>query len=332
MKPRRTILRWSPPGSAAPPSDERSLAERLQAVASDRIGSADEVVRDAAREAAAWLRPRAAGECSRAALAAELRQGLVAWEAAHVWRALCARFLGRLTARLEARAATAEALLAFLDEEARAAVPERRSIVPFALRSLGRGERVLVLGHSETVALALEEAARAGLAPEVLLGEGRPELTGKRLARRLARRGLDLRMTYDAALPEEVAGVDRIWLGTEALDARAFVGRVGDRALFGAAREQGVPVELLATRDKLHPAGRIELPAWSEREPHLLWGDAPAGVTLEARFLARIELDHVDAWIHERGRCAGPARAASGHHARLSRELEHERTDLHATP
>ncbi len=331
MKPRRTILRWSPPGSEAPPADARSLAERLESVAADRTGCADEVVRDAAREAALWLRPRVAQESSRAALAAELRRGLVAWEAAHAWRAPCARFLGRLTARLEASSATAAALHAFLEEEARAAASERRSIVPFALRSLARGERVLVVGYSETVALAIEEAARAGLAPEVLVGEGRPELTGKRLARRLARRGLALRMTYDAALPGEVAGADRIWLGTDALDAHAFLGRVGDRVLFSVAREQGVPIELLATRDKLHPAGRADVPAWSEREPHLLWGDAPPGVALEARFLERLELELLDTWIHERGRCANPARAATSPPARLPRELVHEGTDLHAT-
>lgn len=306
MSQRRTVLRWSPEGSQPLPADPRPLEERLDAAARDRVGAADEVVRDTARELGRWLTAR-----DRAPEAAELRAalqaGLAAWARAQAWRGPCARFLLRVEEALAGRDCSAATLLARFEAEARAEAAPRRGLVPFALRSMERGERVLVRGASDTVAFVLEEAWRAGLEPEVLLGEGRPDLAGKRLARRLARRGLRVSVTYDAALPERVAGVDRVWLGTEALAAGAFAGRVGDKTLFGAAREQGVPVELLATQDKIHPAGRLKLPAWDAAEPWALWGDAPEGVLAEARFLERVELTHLDTWIHEQGRAAHPA-------------------------
>lgn len=300
MSPRRTVLRWSPEGPHRPPADPRPLEERLGACARDRVGPADEVVRDAARELALWLAERAGiGAGPPESLAALLRRGLGPWTRAHAWRAPCARFLLRLE---EGLGGPVDALAELLGREACAPPPDRRALVPFALRGMERAERVLVRGISETVALALEEAWRAGLAPEVLVGEGRPDLAGKRLARRLARRGLPVTVTYDAALPGRVVGVDRIWLGTEALGGGAFVGRVGDRTLLEAAREAGVPVELLALSDKLHPDGPPPLPAWDREEPFALWGDAPEGVTAEASFLERIESELLESWIHERGR------------------------------
>jgi hypothetical protein len=146
---------------------------------------------------------------------------------------------------------------------------------------IDRGEVVFVPAFSETVCLALEAANGAGLAPEVVLPEGAPGLEGRRGARRLVGSGVKVRYVYDAAFAGLLARADRVWIGTEAIGVEGFLGRVGTRLLCEEAERREVPVQLLATSDKLVPGGALELPGWCRRDDWLLWEDAPDGVRLD---------------------------------------------------
>jgi len=167
--------------------------------------------------------------------------------------------------------------------------------------ALERGEVVIVHGWSETVARTLEAAQRRGLAPEAIVSEGGADLGGRKLARRLAQAGVPVRFIFDAALPDAVRCADRVWLGTDAIGARAFVGRVGTRMLLQEARRAELSCAVLATSDKLMPGGELHLPAWCEDEPWLLWERPPAGVTIQSQAFEAVPLEHVDLFATEFG-------------------------------
>ena len=167
---------------------------------------------------------------------------------------------------------------------------------------LGPRETILVFGYSETVALALEAASRAGLRPRVLAALAGPLADGPRLARRLDGTGLRVTLTYDAALVQRISEGDRLWLGTEAFDGEGFLGRVGATLVCDAAEVAEVPVELIATSDKFLRGKRAAPPAWCERESRLVWDELPADVEVDSQAWERTPLALVRHLITERGR------------------------------
>jgi translation initiation factor 2B subunit (eIF-2B alpha/beta/delta family) len=183
----------------------------------------------------------------------------------------------------------------------------RTALGAHAAATLETHELVLLNAYSNTVAVALEAAWRAGKHPQVLVCEGLPTLEGRRMARRLSRAGLAVSVCYDAALTAALDRADRVWLGTEAIGADAFLGRVGTRSLLEEAVRREVPVQLLATSDKLMPASELARPNWPERDTWLLWDDAPENVRLETQCFEIAPLDLVEHIITECG-CESPAR------------------------
>jgi len=183
-------------------------------------------------------------------------------------------------------------------------LPSRRELGRRAAKRLGRGECILVTAWSETVAVALESVWRAGLHPEILIGEGSPDLDGRRMARRLAHAGLRVTMVYDSAVLGLVPRVDRVWLGTESVGAGVFLARTGTRLLIEECARRDVPVQVLATSDKLVPGGALRLPSWCEEEDWRLWEDPPEGVRLESQTYESVPidlLDHAGGFLTEMG-------------------------------
>ena len=166
---------------------------------------------------------------------------------------------------------------------------------------IGEGETILVPDGSETVTAALIQATANGASPTALLGEGGPDLSGRRAARELARAGVRVRLVYDAAMPSRVSGADRVWLGTEAIGAQGFLARVGSRTVLEEARRLEVSSTVLATTDKLTPGGELAPPIWGDRDDWLLWEDPPEGVRVEAQPFESIALASVDGFHTERG-------------------------------
>jgi hypothetical protein len=303
------------------------LAERLQPLAQDRVLAASAV-------ALACSRAILESELARAALPAAAR--LCALEGAlapvidaHGWRGSVATWIDALrrAARApvsDAWAALAEELGLWLsgiagDESGRvladergdwsgealapgARVADRRRLAEHAARELARGEEILVHGYSETVALAVEAAQRAGRAPSVLLTEGAADGGGRRMALALAASGARLRLCEDVAAFASVEACDRVWIGAEALGAGAFVARAGSALLLELARDRGVPAELLAASDELVPGGELALPQWCGREDWILWPDAPEGVELETQLYEIVPFELCERIVTEAGR------------------------------
>ena len=113
--------------------------------------------------------------------------------------------------------------------------------------------------------------------------------------------GVRLTLVYDAALPGLLGRADRVWLGTEAIGAQAFLAAVGTRLLLQEAERLEVRSAVLATSDKLMPRGALAPPAWGARDGWLLWEDAPEGVRLESQPYEPVALDLPEFFITEHG-------------------------------
>ncbi|MCP3917865.1 MAG: hypothetical protein GY711_20150 [bacterium] len=303
-----------------------TLAQHLAVLVEDRASSADALVREASEVLIGWFQALPEGWSWRDARRV-LDVDLAAFREAHAWRGTVAGWLHTLDVavssaldrdvRVPARELLAEELGLWLGGDSGddrgelpwngeplvsgRRIPARESCAQPFLADLERGEVILVHGFSDTVARAIEQVAARGLAPEVVLTEGGPDLGGRRMARRLGPCGAKLRLIYDAALANAVTRSDRIWLGTEAIGAQALVLRVGSRTLLEEARRLEVPSVVFATSDKLVPGGQLELPAWSERDQWLLWESAPEGVRVDSQAFEFVPLDLCDVFATEHG-------------------------------
>jgi len=311
-------------------ADATPLATRLEALARDDERGGEALVLEAAHVIFGWaLEHDASWESARAGT--DLEQGIAAFEQRHAWRGLVAIFLDslRLAWRQSAQDAACPAR-STLSEEAGLWIwsqredlanwpdlagewngaalapgrrmPARADLARAAAAELEPEETILVHGFSESLAQALEQAAREGKRPRVLCGEGLPLLEGRRLARRLEALELPITLLYDAALADAVAEADRVWIGSEAIGARALLAQIGARRLAQEAAEADVPLQVLATSDALLPGGALAEPAWMGAERSLLWVEAPRSVELRTGFLEELALADVPALLTEKGR------------------------------
>jgi hypothetical protein len=316
-----------PPPAAAEEADA-SLSERLAELAADRGSSAASLVLEAARTLQAWVLERPARWTWEEA-GEELEAGLAAFEADQGWRGPCALFLDALRAAWHAGRAREGAPRELVAEELglwiwgrepgcetlcaqdRAwdgapfgdglRLPARAELATHAAARIEAGEIVLVPAPSESVALALEAARRAGRAPRALVGEAAPLLDGHRFARRLSQAGVEVELAPDAALCGALARVDRLWLGAEALGVEGLVARLGACVLLEEAERREVPRLCLATSDKIIPGGELALPGWCEREPEWLWEDAPGEVRLATQLYELVPHALAPRLLTERG-------------------------------
>lgn len=287
------------------------LAQRLSPLLKDRTSTAEEIILEASDLLCGWLRDLRDGDDLQlgALLGAELDPLL----AAHGWRApvqLWMRTIDKAAGQAKSyRSSLREVLLeelglwlGGLDVDSLAGsekgsepwsgeplqagrrLPLRSKCVDALVPGIETGEVIAIPAYSETVALAVERLAQAGLEPKLILGEGGPGLGGRLMARRLEHLGLDMRLVYDAAMPECVAEADRLWMGTEAIGADALLATIGTGNVVQSARRNQVPCTVLVTSDKLVPMGELRLPEWAESETYLLWEAPVPGLKVESQF------------------------------------------------
>lgn len=194
--------------------------------------------------------------------------------------------------RAAARAALAAVRSALEDSPAHVAAS--------AVRLLPRARTVVTISRSSTVLAALARlAARRPL--RVIVGEGRPVLEGRGLAREAARFGCRVTLVPDAALPGEVRGADAVLAGADALVGSAAINKVGTYPLLLAARHARVPAYLLADRSKCVPDRLAPLLALPPRDPRGLWAGPPPGVSAVRTDFERVPLSLLTAVLTEDG-------------------------------
>jgi translation initiation factor 2B subunit (eIF-2B alpha/beta/delta family) len=232
----------------------------------ERWAAADVTTATAASQAAllAWLRDEQADHAANGLVHQLAARALDVAAAAREQGAAPAELRTRLAQSCLAERADLEAARAAVARTAAALVGQR-------------GAWIATLGAGSTVALALLELQRLDRGPRALVGEGRPLLGGRALAAELGRAGVPTWLVVDAALPMLLSQASGLWLGADAVTDRGAVVAVGGFALALAAREQSVPVHVLASRRRFLPAATGALRI-AEMPPAEVWDDPPAGV------------------------------------------------------
>jgi len=159
---------------------------------------------------------------------------------------------------------------------------------------------LVTISFSRSVAHALEAIAKSRPV-RVACSESRPALEGRRLATRLVAAGIPVTCFTDAALAHALADADAVVVGADAVASAWFLNKSGTRMLASAAAQQGIPVYVLASRDKFvsrEIAGRLVV---REGHPGEVWEDAPPAVAVRNPYFESTPLELVTALITDAG-------------------------------
>ena len=160
--------------------------------------------------------------------------------------------------------------------------------------------RLVTISFSRTVVSVLEAIA-ATRQLRVSCSESRPALEGRRLASRLAAAGVAVTFFGDAAIAHALGGADGVVFGADAVAPEWFLNKTGTRMLAAAAAQQGVPVQVLATRDKFvsHAVGsRLVM---SEGAAAEIWESPPSRVSVRNPYFESTPLELVATLITDLG-------------------------------
>ncbi|MGH9350114.1 MAG: translation initiation factor eIF-2B [Vicinamibacterales bacterium] len=160
--------------------------------------------------------------------------------------------------------------------------------------------RLVTISYSGTVRHALEALGRARPL-HVACAEGRPALEGRRLAARLAGSGAMVECFSDAAIAHPLERADAVLVGADAVTPEWFVNKSGTLMLAAAAAGRGIPVYVLAGREKFLPPGLAARLEGREGPSVEVWADPPRGVTVRNPYFEKTPLELVSAVISDVG-------------------------------
>ena len=169
-----------------------------------------------------------------------------------------------------------------------------------ALRDVVEGSddaTLLTLSFSGSVAQTLSEVARSHRV-RVICGEGRPRYEGRRMAETLARAGAAAVVTTDAALTVYLAEAIAVIVGADALAADHWINKVGTVGVAAAAALRGVPLYVVASRDK---ALARPLAAWPLAPADEVWDRPPAGVVCANPYFEAIPAELATLFLTDAG-------------------------------
>jgi translation initiation factor 2B subunit (eIF-2B alpha/beta/delta family) len=157
---------------------------------------------------------------------------------------------------------------------------------------------LLTLSYSGSV-LRVCQALRH-IDPDIICGEGRPRFEGRVMAAQLAatRR---VTLTTDAALTAYLAKATAVVVGADAIAARFWINKVGTRGLAAAAAASGVPVFVLASRDKALP--EVLAARWQGHDGALeeVWPDPPVNVAIRNPYFETISVELATQFLTDLG-------------------------------
>jgi translation initiation factor 2B subunit (eIF-2B alpha/beta/delta family) len=170
----------------------------------------------------------------------------------------------------------------------------------FEDRDASRPLHMVTISASRSVQTALD-AIRQGGPITVSCAEGRPGLEGRRLATHLASTRTPVTLYLDVALAQALGDADAVLVGADAVGPAAFLNKSGTRMLAAAAAQQGVPVYVVATRDKFVAPDVWAHLSIGEKPASEVWDEAPAGVLVRNAYFEPTSLDLVSAVISDAG-------------------------------
>ena len=105
----------------------------------------------------------------------------------------------------------------------------------------------------------------------------------------------------DAAIAQALGSADVVLVGADAIAPTWFLNKTGTRMLAAAASQQGVPVYVVASRDKFVGRELATRLVIRSGEPSEVWDSPPAGVDVRNPYFELIPLDLVTAVISDVG-------------------------------
>jgi len=159
---------------------------------------------------------------------------------------------------------------------------------------------VVTLSNSGSVTHALAAISHVS-SLRVACSESRPALEGRRLAAQLASLEIPVTCYADAAIGHALNDGDAVIVGADAIASEWFLNKVGTRMLAAAASQRGLPVYVVASRDKFVSAVLAERLVVREEASSEIWSEPPAGVTVRNPYFERTPLDPVTAVISDIG-------------------------------
>lgn len=178
------------------------------------------------------------------------------------------------------------------------------AIARFAAAHFADGSRdplhVVTLSNSSSVVVALT-AIRTARPIRVSCSESRPALEGRQLAVTLAADGVPVTCFTDAAIAHALRDADAVLVGADAIAASWFLNKSGTRMLAAAASQQGVPVYVVASRDKFVGEALAARLVIRSGDPGEVWDPPPPTIDVRNPYFETIPLDLVTAVISDIG-------------------------------
>jgi len=163
-----------------------------------------------------------------------------------------------------------------------------------------RQMRVVTLSYSSSVLVALN-AIRKIRPLAVSCSESRSALEGRRLATDLAAAGMPVRLFSDSAIAHALDDADAVMVGADAIAPSWFLNKSGTRMLAAAAAQRGVPVYVIAARDKFVPQQVADGLVIRSGDATEIWATPPPGVDVRNPYFESTPLDLVTAVISDVG-------------------------------
>jgi translation initiation factor 2B subunit (eIF-2B alpha/beta/delta family) len=250
----------------------RELEQRIAAVAADRESGASQIL----ERVIAILRHAIAQHEDLQAVAVGLQKAQPSM--APVWNAARAALRGDLDRFAERVARTPKAIARFAMDLLETGAPPDRPI------------RIVTVSYSGTVAYVLEHLAERR-SIEVACSEGQPALEGRRLAARLAAARIPVTFYLDAALGDALDGADAVVVGADAVAPAWFVNKTGTRMLAASAAIQGLPLYVVAGREKFAPPAFADELLVRDGPNSEVWADPPGYIRIRNPYFERIPLE-----------------------------------------
>jgi len=180
------------------------------------------------------------------------------------------------------------------------------ALVRFAAALLAPAEErdrplhVTTCSFSSSVLACLAEVARVR-ALSVACAEGRPALEGRRLASRLAAAGTEVELWTDAGVAVALPRTGALVVGADAVSSEWVLNKCGTSALAASCAARGIPVYVIASRDKFLAPALAPLVRIVEHPAAEVWEGAPSGVTVRNAYFERIPLEWVTSIVTDAG-------------------------------
>lgn len=182
---------------------------------------------------------------------------------------------------------------------------ENRTTVCNAAGIFSDYNSVAAYSRSSLVEKALIESGKKNPVQEVFLSESRPGNEGLTLARNLSLSGIKTTLCADAALPGLIENCQALVIGSDAVTLNRFSNKTGTRWMCEAALKAGIPICILAPRNKFLPPALQHFYRIEDLTGQEIFNPEPDNIRVYNRLFEWIDIDPAFEFIGEYGKAAG---------------------------